>query len=618
MADNDVVFQEAVEALRVGNKNRARELLTGLLKTDQNNATYWVWMSATVDTTKERIYCLQTAFKLDPQNAAAKRGLILHGALPPDETIQPFPVNRPRAWEEKLLLAHEKPRAKGWAAVRESPVARLGGFVALGLVLIGALVFGFFQLTKDQTIQRPTVTPGPSPTYTVTPTFVNATGQPAIVGTAAPLSELLSVPYTVTPLYVPMKGSPVSSDIYRTAKLAYEKRNWDEVIRTMQEIIKLEPKDADAYYYLGEANRFKGDYPSAIAAYQLAVSLDQNFGAGYVGLARARVGSNSNTNVISFLDEAVRADPNFGEAYLERAVAKLKENDITGALADLSEADRRLPNSPLVYFYLAQTRIKENDLELALSAAKRANELDVTYLPTYLLLGQIYADSGNETEAVKALDIYLKYRPEDGAGYVLLGKMHFKNKDYKETVNDMNEALARNKNQREPYLYRFLSNVELGDGAAADSDISNALLFYSDSLEVHLGIIRTNLLQKRFGNALLELDKTKPLAETDEQKALFYYWGAKVYEAREEPKQEAEYWHFLLDLPEDSMTSDMRSQAEERLADIATPTPTATPARTQTQKARTPTATASRTPTPTRTPTKTPTKTPTRTPTPTP
>jgi predicted Zn-dependent protease len=41
MADSDAVFQEAVEALQAGNKNRARELLTGLLKTDQNNATYW-------------------------------------------------------------------------------------------------------------------------------------------------------------------------------------------------------------------------------------------------------------------------------------------------------------------------------------------------------------------------------------------------------------------------------------------------------------------------------------------------------------------------------------------------------------------------------------------------
>src|SRR6476659_139506 len=146
MAEDDVVFQEAIEALREVKKSRARELLTGLLKTDQNNATYWVWMSATVETAKERLYCLQTALKLDPQNAAAKRGLILHGALPADETIQPFPANRPRAWEEKLLLAHEKPRLKGWAAVRASPVTRLGGFVALGAVLIGAVVFGIFQL----------------------------------------------------------------------------------------------------------------------------------------------------------------------------------------------------------------------------------------------------------------------------------------------------------------------------------------------------------------------------------------------------------------------------------------------------------------------------------------
>src|SRR5512138_32842 len=205
MADNDEVFQDAVEALRAGNKPRARELLTELLKTDQNNATYWVWMSSIVDTTKERIYCLQTAYKLDPENAAAKRGLILHGALPPDETIQPFPVNRPRAWEEKLLLAHEKPKLKGWAAVRASPVARIGGFVTLGAVVIAAVVFGFVIPRLNQVTTTATDTPGPSPTWTLTPTSVNATGQPtAAAGTAVPLSELLTVPYTATPLYVEM------------------------------------------------------------------------------------------------------------------------------------------------------------------------------------------------------------------------------------------------------------------------------------------------------------------------------------------------------------------------------------------------------------------------------
>src|SRR5215207_8121391 len=164
MAD-DALFQEAVDALREGNKTRARELLTGLLKNNQNNATYWVWMSATVDTAKERIYCLQTAFKLDPQNVAAKRGLILHGALPADETVQPFPVNRPRAWEEKLLLAHEKPKPKGWAAVKASPVARLGGVVALGLLVIGAVIFGFIIPSANRATRLPTRTPGPSPTF---------------------------------------------------------------------------------------------------------------------------------------------------------------------------------------------------------------------------------------------------------------------------------------------------------------------------------------------------------------------------------------------------------------------------------------------------------------------
>ena len=82
------------------------------LKTDQGNVTYWIWLSAAMETTKERIYCLQTAFKLDPENGTAKRGLTLLGAMTPDETVQPFPMNRARAWEDKLLLANEKPKER--------------------------------------------------------------------------------------------------------------------------------------------------------------------------------------------------------------------------------------------------------------------------------------------------------------------------------------------------------------------------------------------------------------------------------------------------------------------------------------------------------------------------
>jgi tetratricopeptide (TPR) repeat protein len=560
MAEDDVVFQEAVEALREGKKARARELAHGIAQDRSEQRNYWVWMSATMDTPKERIYCLQTALKMDPENATAKRGLILHGALPPDDTIQPFPVNVRAPGRRKLLLAHEKPKPKGWAAVKASPVARVGGFVAIGALIVSALVFGFIIPGANRVTTAPTNTAGPSPTYTLTPTFVNATGRPGIASTSsAPLSELLAAPHTATPLYVVTQRPPQSADMYRGVKLAFEKGDWDAVIRGMQDIITVEPEAADTHYYIGEAYRFKGDYANAINAYQAALAANRNFGPAYVGLARARLGLDPNADVRSFLDEAIRLDPNFGEAYLERAIARIQQSDNSGALSDLAQADSRLPNSPLVFFHLARARLQEDDLDLALSAAQRSNQLDVTLLPTYLLLAQIYAETGNDDEAVKALDIYLKYNANDAMAYLLLGEMHFNNREYEDTVNDMNRVLVLDRNRREPYLYRFLSNVELGRGEQADEDIDRVLLYYSNSFEARLAIIRLHILQERFGSAVLELDRIQSLAKTDEQKAQAYYWGAIAYENRTDVRNAVKYWQLLLDLPEDAMTAAMRT-----------------------------------------------------------
>ena len=615
MAD-DGIFQEAVEALREGNKTKARDLLTGLLKDDQNNATYWVWMSAAMDSAKERVYCLQTAFKLDPDNGAAKRGLILHGALPADETIQPFPLNRPRTWEEKLLLAHEKPKPKGWAAVRASPVFRFGGVLLIGAIIIGAVVFGFIIPGVNQAARLPSRTPGPSPTFSRTPTSINSTGLPAAQGTPAPLSELLSEPYTPTPLYVAVERSPLTGDYILRFNAAYVDGEWDEAIAALDEIIKLEPSALYAYYYKGEAYRFKGDGSNAAQAYQTAITIDGSFGPAYVGLARAQLINNPNADVISFLDEAIRSDPNFGEAYVERAAARLRENDIQGALADLDSANRLLPNSPLVFLQLAQARLRAGEIDLAVGAAQRANELDVTMLPTYLLLGQLYAEAGEDEAALQALDIYLKYRQTDPEAHLLVGYIHYDNRDYQEAIHAMNRVVTLDPNRREAYLHRFLSNVELGNGDAADEDIDRVLSFYRDLFEANIAMIRLHLLQERDGSALLLLDRTEALAETDEQKALAYYWSAKVYETREDLRNEAQAWTNLLDLPARAMTPVMRTEATERLAEISTPTATVTPSRTPSRTATSRPTTPTRTPTPTRTRTPTPTRT--RTPTPTP
>ncbi|GAB4450367.1 MAG: hypothetical protein OHK0041_12280 [Anaerolineales bacterium] len=602
---DDVLFQEAVDALRGGNKARARELLTGLLKDNQTNPEYWTWLSAAMETPKERMYCLQTALKLDPAHVAAKRGLILLGALPPDESVQPFSMPRTRAWEETLLLAHERPKPKGWEAVRSSPVFRLGLVILLIGAIAGGVVFGLIlpNSTPATSIALPTA--GPVLTFTPTPTAIG--GKPQAAATARGPAQP-DIPYTPTPLYVTMERSPLTADYLLQFENAYKQGNWDQAISALEEVLKLDPNLIAAYYYLGESYRFKGDVIRAQQYYNEALTRQPEFAPAYVGLARAQLVMNPGANVLPLLDQAVRNAPDFGEAYLERAQVKIRDNDLVGAVADLQKADQLLPGSPLVYYHLARAWLKQGDASLALEIARQALQRDVTSLPTYLLLGQIHAALGNYDDAVQFYSAYLQYEPRDLAAYIELGKLQFNNGNYADALRSMNEVLRTDPNRREAILYRFLSNVELGDAAAANADIARVRSSYPDLFEANLGIVRAELLNGRAGSAFLALEKTLALAADDKQKALAYYWAATVHERREEPRKAAEYWALLLDLPEDSMTPAMREEAQKKLASLRTPTPVSSPTRTPTPN-RTVTAAPTRTPTPI-SPTASPTHTP--------
>src|SRR5450759_70529 len=97
------MLDEAQAALENGDKGRARDLLTRLIKTNRDNIQYWLLMSASVETNKERIFCLNEALRVDPHNQLARRGLAALGAYPLDETLAvPLAVHK-RNWEAALF-----------------------------------------------------------------------------------------------------------------------------------------------------------------------------------------------------------------------------------------------------------------------------------------------------------------------------------------------------------------------------------------------------------------------------------------------------------------------------------------------------------------------------------
>ena len=600
----DTMFQEAVEALRLGDRPRAKDLLTRLIKTDQNNANYWIWMSAAVETVKERGYCLQTALQIDPENATAKRGLILLGALPPDENVQPFPVNRTRAWEEQLILAYERPQEK--KPFLSTPMARLAGLSVVGAALFGLVFFMFILPRIPRTAAIPTFTFGPSPTITMTPTALNATARPSptYVG-PTPLWARLEATYTPTPLYNPTPRQPQSGDIFRAASGAYQRGNWDEVIQFMKQITDVEPESADPWFFIGEAYRFQEKYTEALEAYERAIAINPNFGPAYLGRARVNLALEPERDVLEDLDTAVEKDPAFVDAFLVRAAFKTAHKDAKGALKDLEAAEALTPNSALLHYEYARTYLALDEPERALTYALRANELDITMLPVYLLLGDIYTAIEQPDEALQALETYATYAEEDEFTLFLKGKLSYMAGDY-ETALEKLDASIKLKNNPDARLYRGLTYIELERGPDAVYELRVAIQSFPESFETRIALAQAFLLNEDPGNAYQQAEQAFDLAETDKQRAQVYYWRAKALDGMGQLAPSKRDWEALLALPAEAVPAAWRTEARGRVTALTTPSATPTVTRTPT-KTRTP---KPETPTPTRTPTRTPTPTP--------
>jgi tetratricopeptide (TPR) repeat protein len=613
----DVMFQEAIQAARQGQRIRARDLLTRLLRADQANPKYWIWLSAVVDTRKEQIYCLQSALKLDPNDLEARKGLILLGAMEPGPDLAPVPPIQ-RLWEVPL---EENPRPTGLRALWANPVLRgifLGVLSIAILGLIAAGVFGF-RFGRLPVAIFPTQTPGPSPTITITPTAiprtkiaVTATPIPPTFAGPTPLWMLLDATYTPTPLYV---NTPHAiSEAYRSSIRAIERGNWQDALRFMQQAVQVDPTAPDLQYQIGAIQLQLRSYSQAIDAFDQALELNPTFGPAYLGHARALLAQDPKADVSKDLDSAIKFDPQNGEAYLERATLSLRKGDNQAAQQDLAKAQTLLPDSPLVYLENAQVALQQGDGKAALQNAQKALNLDQTSLPIYHAVGQAAILNRDFELAIETLKTYLLYQPDEAEAWAWLGQAYYGNEQYNpQALEALSKAIDLDKSLANAYLYRGLIYLDLNQSQDAVNDLVQARRLDNKSFEASLALGRGLFATNRLNDARGQISGSLDLAKNDEQRAQVYYYRAQVLEALGNPPAARQDWQALIELPQAAVPAEWAAMARKQLAPTATATFTITPTPTA---SRTPTVTA--TPTFTRTPTATSTPTSTRTSTPTP
>jgi tetratricopeptide (TPR) repeat protein len=571
----DNILQEAQIALQKGEKGRARDLLTRLIKSNKASAQLWLLMSAAVDTNKERIFCLGEALRYDPQNQHARRGLTALGARPPEESLAiPLAAQR-RNWEAAFFGRVSPESEAANRALRQLAVVAGLAIIFVAAVVI-AIIAGRAPAASPIPL-FPTSTRGPTVTYMPTASPVVRSPTPTFTG-PTPLAMVLSVNYTPTPLYV---TTPHNLEDYNRGLRMMKDSNWAQAIISFQNAIQAAPNAADIYYLLGEVYRFQVKYTEAGQNYDKAIRTNPNFAPAYLGRARLRLifAPDTPASAQPDLEKAISLDPKLFEAYLELAEVKIASGDGKGALKDLASAAALNSFSTELYYERAQAELLLDNPIQALADARTANQSDLTYLPAYRLLGEALRANDQPGSAQPYLLTYTTYITDDPVAFFWLGEAYVRNNQQQAGLDAFTQALGLDNKYVDAYLQRGTVNLALQNGKQAAADFRMALLLRSNSFDASLGWGQADLLAGDFKAAVDQLNAALRLAKTDSDKASVYFYLAQAQEKVGTPLAAVLTWNTLLNLPTQGIPSIWLSMARQHLRDLATPTPAVSPTR---------------------------------------
>lgn len=258
--------------------------------------------------------------------------------------------------------------------------------------------------------------------------------------------------------------------------LAQSDALWKEATDCFTEVLKLDPKSADAARQLGDGYLERGKGQEALKYLKLAGDLDpEDFILQYrLGALMERGGSID--QAIGHFQLAVKArSGDFKQrimpvlllklaALLERA-GKLDDAEATyRQFLDLPRGPdslyegnpalvRLVDNKAAIYRELGKLALKRAKPDEAVASLKKALELEPGFHATSLMLAQAYVAAGDKDAAIKSVEAFIEAEPDNSEGYRYLVGLYEQLNRLPEAIDTTEKLLAR---QPDQFRMRFL------------------------------------------------------------------------------------------------------------------------------------------------------------------
>ena len=233
---------------------------------------------------------------------------------------------------------------------------------------------------------------------------------------------------------------------YYLGRTKYNEKRFDEAVHAFTECLTLDARNVKAADNLGLAYEGLGKTEEALAAYRNAVALDtatpsRSLGP-YLNLGTLLAENARASEALPYLEHAAQIAPGDARAHRELGKAYLALNRLDDAKRELEKTVAIEPESAPAHFLLAQADRKrglaedarvETERYTALTGAHSAPDTPLAEARSLLNLGKFI-------EAERVMRWYLEVHKTSAEGHFLLGYVLFKKQDAKGSLEEYTEG----------------------------------------------------------------------------------------------------------------------------------------------------------------------------------
>jgi tetratricopeptide (TPR) repeat protein len=245
-----------------------------------------------------------------------------------------------------------------------------------------------------------------------------------------------------------LKGDDMLNAYTFTAIAYQERQRWSNAVEAYNNVIRVAPNNATAYYNLGGAYYKQGMYSDAVQAYKNALAI------------------NSTTASENY-------SPNDAYFYMAESYQRMgRIEDAAEAYRLAAEVDKRDTASLLYYAQLCINKLYRDDE--AIAALERATSIGVDPSIPYgqsdalLVLGKLYLGKKRYSDAVAALNSALSRQTRNPSeAHLYIGRVYIEMQRYNDAISPLSSAISADPQNGPAYYSLGEVYVRLGNRSGA-------------------------------------------------------------------------------------------------------------------------------------------------------